>query len=86
MCACIERRKNETAANLIIESVRDTLETFNVTFSREDARIVSGTEESTTGWISINYVLSNFGVNFVSIERRSIVNINFTMLNSLGLL
>ena len=62
-----DRKKNMTATNMIMESVRDTLETFNVSFNREDARIVSGTEESVTGWISINYVLSNFGVQFVSI-------------------
>ena len=67
LCTCINRKKNETATNLIMESVRDTLETFNIAFNREDARIVSGTEEGVTGWISINYVLNNFGVQFVSI-------------------
>lgn len=50
-----------------MESVRDTLETFNITFNRSEARIVSGAEESLTGWVSINYVLNNFGVHFVSL-------------------
>ena len=55
---------NETAAEAIMTSVRDTIAAypFLLQHPEEQIRILSGTEEGVFGWITTNYLSGNFGV------------------------
>ena len=43
----------------MLESVRDTLETFNLSFERSDATIIPGAEEGLAAWITSNYIMNS---------------------------
>lgn len=49
------------AAKEILEAVQKTI-TSKSTFSFKEARIITGAEEGTFGWITANYVAGNLGV------------------------
>ena len=60
------RRANATASDLVLESVRNTLETFNLSFTRSDASIIPGSEEGLAAWISSNYIVNTLARQYVS--------------------
>ncbi|XP_055270559.1 ectonucleoside triphosphate diphosphohydrolase 3 isoform X2 [Moschus berezovskii] len=52
------RLQNETAANEVLESIENYLE--SQPFDFRDAQIISGQEEGIYGWITANYLMGNF--------------------------
>ncbi|XP_007420660.1 ectonucleoside triphosphate diphosphohydrolase 8 isoform X1 [Python bivittatus] len=50
--------QNKSAAAQILEAVSQTIQQYPVNF--QGARIISGKEEGTFGWITINYLLNSF--------------------------
>ena len=55
---------NESVAEAIMTSVRNTIATYPFLFERrqQQVRILTGREEGTFSWIATNYLSGNFGV------------------------
>ncbi|KAL3864539.1 hypothetical protein ACJMK2_006213 [Sinanodonta woodiana] len=55
---------NHTLSEIILEKVREIIKTYPFQFDspKESARIISGDEEGTFGWVTSNYILGKFGV------------------------
>jgi hypothetical protein len=57
------RLVNKADQSALMNAVSEALEKSAFLFEKGDARILSGEEEAAFGWLSINYILKNFGMN-----------------------
>lgn len=47
---------NKTVSDEIMSSIRDALSASNFQFSAENAKIITGKDEGSFGWITVNYL------------------------------
>ena len=60
---CVCREKNSSAAESILEKVRDALETSGFVYDDSNVNIIPGEREGLTGWISVNFLNNSLKVN-----------------------
>ena len=55
---------NKSQSDAILKEVRKTIKkySFQFTHPEQQAKIISGKEEGTFGWVTANYVSGNYGV------------------------
>ena len=53
---------NNSASELVLNTVRDSISKYPFKFNRSNARIISGAEEGTFSWITSNYIAGVFHV------------------------
>ena len=66
-CDDVGSANDESAAESIMTSVRDTIATYPFSFQNpeQQVRILTGTEEGVFAWIATNYLSGNFGVRVI---------------------
>jgi len=83
------REVNESAAEAIMKSVRDTIATYPFLLKNldEQVRILPGIQEGTFAWIATNYLSGNLGVCICfKLSHCETRNLNFTAVSSAGCL
>ena len=74
-CLCFHKNndvfcseQNENASNAILASVNKTLGgSFDIHYSgNHSVRIITGMEEATSGWVTVNYLNQTFKPSYVS--------------------
>ena len=69
---------NKSQSDAILKEVRKTIKKYSFQFTHPDqqAKIISGKEEGTFGWVTANYVSGNYGV--VSTNSFFFINLIFS--------